>query len=509
MPIVGNYVHSREITEYLLKKSPKTVKFFQNLGVNNGENLNNVVTAVGTAGVAPIFIRYNPIAKYYEKDQDPEKAIKTRAFAAWRQPLSAFLTLGVLTPVNNMWSHLIDNLAARKRIDRIDLAGKPPYSVLIDMAKADYKFEKSLAKMKMIDEEAKLGRTLTKEEKVKFWPYENKNEFIRKRIANLQDKAFYAEVDRLRKDPNVVLEKEFSKLTEEQKASGKFKVIKDIDLVSPDDYKLAEKDAIKKLLGEKGITADEMNKFNISDPASLKVKKTRQFLESKGLTDLGKFKEEVAKEAEKIGTTNVLGRIQKEANMKYLTSRIFQDMQQKVNEEIRKIDSSNLTEQEALKAIKDAKAKIFTETKQQLEKILNKQYDTAQEPVRKMLSKLEALADPDALEKAFNKLNSYTSMDSIKFHGSTKEEVLRSVKIKHWEKVLINRADNVLKNFKKMTGIVIALAVLPFSCGLLNWVYPRFMEKFLPDLANVKTVPKDAVVIDPKEQKAQNSKEVK
>ena len=37
-----------------------------------------------------------------------------------------------------MWSHFIDNLAARKRIDRIDLAGKPPYSVLIDMAKADF-----------------------------------------------------------------------------------------------------------------------------------------------------------------------------------------------------------------------------------------------------------------------------------------------------------------------------------------------------------------------------------
>ena len=70
MLVKGNYVHSRAITEYLLKKSHWSTKFFQNLGVNNGENLNNVVTAIGTAGVAPIFISYNPIAKYYEIKQE-------------------------------------------------------------------------------------------------------------------------------------------------------------------------------------------------------------------------------------------------------------------------------------------------------------------------------------------------------------------------------------------------------------------------------------------------------
>lgn len=503
MQVKGNYVHSREITEYLLKKSNWGTKFFQNLGVNNGENLNNVVTAIGTAGVAPIFIRYNPIAKYYEKEQDPEKAIKTRTYSAWRQPLSAALTLAVLTPVNNTWNGFIDNLAAYKRIDRIDMAGKPPYSVLIKKAKADYDVDKNISKMRMIDESAKLGRELTKEEKAKFWPYENKNEYIRKRIAQLQDQAFYSEVKRLRQDPNVILEKEYNQLSAEQKQANKYKVIKDVDLLGPDDYKSAEKDAIKKLLSEKGVTAEEIEKLHISDVGSLKPKKVRKFLAEKGIADIKDFKEVIAKETEEIGVKNVLERIKQEADVKYTTSKLFEKMQKEVDTEISKINKTGLTRESYQKAVSEAKQRIFEETKANIHKLLDKHADTAQEPLRKMLAVIDDIKDNEIIQRACDKLDAYPSMDSIKFHGNTKEQVLRSVKIKHWEKVLINRAENVLKNFKKMTGIVIALAVLPLSCGLLNWVYPRFMEKFLPDLANVKTVSKDAIVIAPKDQKEQ------
>lgn len=498
MPINGNYVHSREITEYLLKKSPKTVKFFQNLGVNNGENLNNIVTAVGTAGVAPIFIRYNPIAKFYEKDQDPEKAIRTRSYSAWRQPLSAVLTLAVLTPVNNLWTGFCDKLAATKRIDRIDLSGKPPYSVLIDKAKADYKYEKAFAKMKILDEEKRLGRKLKTEELQGIWPYEKKSEFIRRRIASYQDQAFYNEVTRLRNDSNVILETEFNKLSKAEKESGKYKVIKDIDLVSPENYKASEKEAVKKLLKQKGVTEEEMKKFEISDSASIKGRKIKKFLKSKGIDNVKEFKKTVTAETEKIGIDNVTKIIRNETATKLRTSRILNNMHNELEEEIRKIDLKKMTSEQAKVKIKEAKTKIFNDTIDRLKAIANKAADTKKEPIQRLIEVLDLSDDAVSLDSVIKKLSSYDSMESIKFHGATTEEVMRSVKIKYWEKTLINRADNVLKNFKKMTGVAIALAVLPLSCGLLNWAYPRFMEKFLPDLANVKTVSKDAVVIEPK-----------
>jgi|GEM_PF-5295151 len=43
-----------------------------------------------------------------------------------------------------------------------------------------------------------------------------------------------------------------------------------------------------------------------------------------------------------------------------------------------------------------------------------------------------------------------------------------------------------LKSIQKYGGIAVTLATLPITCGILNWVYPRFMEKFMPEIANAK-----------------------
>jgi hypothetical protein len=35
-------------------------------------------------------------------------------------------------------------------------------------------------------------------------------------------------------------------------------------------------------------------------------------------------------------------------------------------------------------------------------------------------------------------------------------------------------------------GLVVTLATLPFTCGFLNWVYPRIMEKIMPEMSAKK-----------------------
>lgn len=69
-----------------------------------------------------------------------------------------------------------------------------------------------------------------------------------------------------------------------------------------------------------------------------------------------------------------------------------------------------------------------------------------------------------------------------------------STKIKSSSELLQKRAENIIKNlaerasknyggYKKIQGIALSLAMLPFSCGLLNWAYPRIMEKYFPHLS--------------------------
>ena len=71
-------------------------------------------------------------------------------------------------------------------------------------------------------------------------------------------------------------------------------------------------------------------------------------------------------------------------------------------------------------------------------------------------------------------------------HGTTYETALRSVRIKKWLTARINQSEKFLSDFKQKSGLIVGLAILPFSCGLLNWAYPRIMEEWFPNLTHAK-----------------------
>ena len=52
-----------------------------------------------------------------------------------------------------------------------------------------------------------------------------------------------------------------------------------------------------------------------------------------------------------------------------------------------------------------------------------------------------------------------------------------------------------ISGFKAQTGLIVALCMLPITCSLLNWIYPRFMDWAFPNLSNKKhnNVAKDFV----------------
>ena len=52
-----------DIWNHLNKNSGKVARFFSYVGENQGEALNIIVTAVGTAIICPLFIAFNPFSK--------------------------------------------------------------------------------------------------------------------------------------------------------------------------------------------------------------------------------------------------------------------------------------------------------------------------------------------------------------------------------------------------------------------------------------------------------------
>lgn len=89
---------AKEVQEFL----PKKVRLFNKIADKiSGEIPNIIITALGTALIAPIFIKWNPLSKTDEE---------TRTYSALRQPISAVLAVitqvGISKPIENVITRL-------------------------------------------------------------------------------------------------------------------------------------------------------------------------------------------------------------------------------------------------------------------------------------------------------------------------------------------------------------------------------------------------------------------
>ena len=67
------------------------------------------------------------------------------------------------------------------------------------------------------------------------------------------------------------------------------------------------------------------------------------------------------------------------------------------------------------------------------------------------------------------------------------------MKIKKWLINRINYSETKLKVWKDRSGLVVGLLILPITCTILNWTYPKIMKKLFPRLSEVKEAKKAAL----------------
>lgn len=84
--------------------------------------------------------------------------------------------------------------------------------------------------------------------------------------------------------------------------------------------------------------------------------------------------------------------------------------------------------------------------------------------------------------KVYEESEGMKAFSSVKDLGKTYEKVLHNVKVKRLVKAKASDAQKAFSKLNKWAGIFVSLVTLPFSCGLLNWAYPRVMEKVMPKL---------------------------
>lgn len=93
----------QSLRDFLLDLMPGKIKMMVKMHEGMGEVQNQIINAVGTGLVAPVFIKYNPLSK---TDED------TRTYTAWRQPVSAILAVGtqaaIVVPFNSLIKKMAD-----------------------------------------------------------------------------------------------------------------------------------------------------------------------------------------------------------------------------------------------------------------------------------------------------------------------------------------------------------------------------------------------------------------
>ena len=96
------------------------------------------------------------------------------------------------------------------------------------------------------------------------------------------------------------------------------------------------------------------------------------------------------------------------------------------------------------------------------------------------------------LNKVSDAINSGKTADQIEqmFEAAKKSDATFSLKDKSFIQEVAAKLKDLTKSHidgtKRISLLLVALAMLPVSCSLLNWIYPRFMDAVFPNLSNKK-----------------------
>ncbi len=452
------------------KQNPKVLKGINRLRNNIGELQDICINATGTGFLAPIFIKYNPLSK---TDED------TRTYSAWRQPVSAILailTQGLITiPVVKLIKNMANNgylneecnltpFRDKKYIEKLMKKMHPEANKKdLDKYVADY--------LKSSSGDLKSTIHSLKQENTVYYTVSNlfdKNsvktksgEHPKSKRVKIDSKRYTELLNRTVDDMIKHEQNELDRCTKEKFSRR---------LAQSEYYRTNGEEALKLLdmMKEKINSTDNIRE--IKKQLKTELKKLKSGKANQHLIDM--LSETIV--LSKAGKVNMLEKVDKmeghvHKHMNKSPEAVKQAVEMSVKERLESHKSAIDFLNKVKDAIKDGK------TVSQIEEMF------AQE-VKEYHDKAVKLNFEDTASRLKNKIFS--------------EEVALKLKL---------LTEKHIEGVKRVSTLIAALAILPVSCSLLNWVYPRFMDAVFPNLSSKKHNNESKELVD----KATKNSEVK
>lgn len=433
-------------------------RLFEN---SKGEVQTQLGNAAFTTTLAPLVIRYNPFSN---QDKD------TRAYSAWRQPLSALIAIGIGWPLTTQYGNWMQKMAMNGDINSIDLRIMKPDSEYSKDFKAYIKEQGNGAKFTTLNDYAK-----------------DQNENVAKAFA---EKYIYG-------DPTTTLEEakeqlKLGKLSQNEfnKLEQTYKTHNLHNLTLPEIMEKEFKFKFTKVEGENFLNVDSYEK-------KLGEIKATDFLKKLGLVDED-FKEETLRLF--LLDKKEYDKAKEIADLKNI--KIESEEFEQILKEIKiqgKLSSRNIEFNIGPSKKNNITLGQFLETLGIKETFKGDLDPTIADEIKEALK--EKNVDELFLTKESNKMSSVLMnlknklkgllVNGKKLENGTKE--ICPIEIKKLEDFAIeiakNKGKRALKDFssiKGYTSIVFNLVLTAISCTALNWAYPRVMDALFPRLSESK-----------------------
>lgn len=438
---------NRIMEELPNKKLFKGMKKWEYL---RGEAGGILITAIGTGAVAPFPIAFNPFVKAPKGASPEEKKElqKTKEYTAWRQPISAGLAilfqLSALKPIDMFLDFLFNESKLAKNMDphfsQVEINGK---SYIERLAKKKIKAEQPSLKGKKYDELLEI----------------TKKEIEDSQVNNVAEK--------LQKTGKIMIgdksldNKSLATLVNAQIDA----YVNDAKALKIDNKGLAYYSEKAKMLMENEAHLKEIFKDVPNDKAKI-TDFVKNLYDKEQNSDVKTLLKEILDKPSDIQYHRIersLSRIERIKDMcdgQYSHEKYFDAMSK------RNYKLDNLITEFLRMKIKDPKSASDAKITETIENV----------------TKTCSFEKSDKLMNSILHDTNTFDFDKAKLSNKVHKDIA-----KQYKDFVRNHYKGLNQIFKIFIGVCITL---PITCNVLNWVYPRFMNTFLPNLANAKKAQK-------------------
>lgn len=410
-----------------------------------GEKQTQLINALFTTTLAPVMIAYNPFAKQDEK---------TKKYTALRQPISAAIALAVALPITVKLDRFMDNLYHNGHFETIDLRVAPSKDTL---TRAFYKNEK-------VGAFSRMWKFLKGEENPKLEQF----------IEDVQKERLDFFTTLITEDPKNITFDEASKAImvngKDIQAGQKIRVPGFETKAALDKYLRANNFHNRKF----GDFLKERFGFEFYPNGELKPRVTETKLSTVKAMD---FLKEIGLIDDKVNETSLrkmLGYFQQSRKIPN-TAHIFRNAKLdpeapgQLLEIIGKLQTRN-TQVYVGEEFGKAKTTTLGQFLHQLEISL-----TPEKPNERSLEMVTKKSMNETLSD-FKRILAGSQLDGFEKGAGINNYA------KNMLKTSAKRMESYASNYKGYTGIIFNLVTTAVACTILNWAYPRIMERFFPHL---------------------------